>query len=506
MTSHLTTGRARGATITGAEGHLADIHATVTADSPRISGKPGPGLREIRDRVRAAIINSGQVWPSDTVTITVTPASLPGQGSALDLAIAVAILSAAGQVPPSAASDCLLAAELGLDGRLRPVRGILPAVLAAAAAGITTAVVSPGNAAEATLAPGITVISCPSLPAVLAWLRGHPDSGHTIIAPGAASTPDLPAGPTGGLPGPAVPPLTRRILEACAVGGHHLRMTGYPHPAIPALAAAAAALLPPLTPPEALEVAAIQSAAGILDPGRHPISRPPYQAPHLTVTTVAMLGGGPGTIRPGVTPLAHHGVLFLDNGPEFARDVLAALRQPLHSGTVTIARGGLTVQFTARFILIASMARCRCGSQPGCTCTPVQAARYQSRLTRDLGSYFDLLLHLTPASRRAEEGDTTSAARVGAARLRARHRLAGTPWRLNADIPGPELRRRFQPPPVALAAITRAIDKGQLSIQAASRVVRVAWTLADLDGQPQPGKAECDDALALHLGTLTPQR
>jgi magnesium chelatase family protein len=505
MTSHLTTGRARGATITGAAGHLADIHATITADSGsddlHTTDKPSSGLREARDPVRAAIINSGQAWPSDTITITVAPASLPGQGSALDLAMAVAILSAAGQVPASAASDCLLAAELGLDGRLRPVRGILPAGLAATAAGITTAVVSPDNAAEAALAPGITVISCPSLPAVLAWLRGDP-GGYTIIAPSAASAPDLPVGPGAGLRGPAVPPLTRRILEACAAGGHHLRMTGSPHADVPALAAAAAALLPPLTRTEALEVAAIHSAAGILDPGRQAISRPPYQAPHHTITPAAMLGGGPGTIRSGVAPLAHHGVLFLENAPEFARDVLAALRQPLHHRTVTIARGGATVQFPARFILIASMGRCPCGSTPGCACTPLQAARYQRRLTRDLGSYFDL--HLSFASGRPEESDMASAARVAAARAQARRRLAGAPWRLNADIPGPELRRRYQPPPLALAAVNRAIDNGQLSIQAASRVVRVAWTLADLDGQPQPGKAECDDALALHLGTMTP--
>jgi magnesium chelatase family protein len=496
------TAQTRSAVLTGAEGHLVRITAAVTP-GPNAFQIPGPSLRETRDRVRAAIINSGLSWPQGTIAVSVDPTAMPGQDASLDLAIAVAVLAAVGQVAVGAISGLVLVAELGLDGSLRPIRGVLPAMLVASAAGTTAAIVAPDNVGEAGLAPGVTVISCARLDAVLAWLRFRSTSDDAVVRHSAAAVPDHPVVPGGELADLTVSPLTRRVLEACAAGGHHLRMTGSRRAAIPALAAATAALLPPLSRQEALEVAAIQSAAGLLNPVSRPVTQPSYQAPHHTVTLAALLGAGPGSIRPGAAALAHRGVLFLENAPDFDRDVLTALRQPLHDGSVTVVRGGVTTHFPARFILIASMNWCPCGSQPGCTCRPLQAARYRTRLTDNLGSYFDLVLHVSPADRPdvgVVAADRTSAGRVAAARDRARRRLSDTPWEINAAIPGAELRRHYLPPAGSLADIQRSVDVGQLSNRAVGQVIRVAWTLADLAGRRRPGRAECDDALAFHLG------
>jgi magnesium chelatase family protein len=451
------------------------------------------------------VLNSGLPWPARVITVSLTPASLPKHGSALDLAIAVAVLTAAGAVPADAAGGCVLLAELDLDGSLRPVRGVLPAVLAAAAAGCTRAIVAQENEAEAVMVPGVTVVPCGSLRAVLAWLYGEPLPGQRVIPAGCtvAPAPDLPAE---GLAGLTVPPLLRHALETSAAGGHHLCLTGPPDAAIPALAAGLASLLPPLSPDEAMEVSAVHSAAGLLGSRHALITRPPFRAPHHTATLAAIAGGGPGTIHPGEAALAHRGVLFLAAAPEFARDVLHALRQPLQDGDMTVTRAGSTARFPAKFTLVAGTAPCPCGAWPGCACTPLQARRYRARLAGELGSHIAIWLHADGLAA-AEPGtgepgaDAISAARVAGARDRARHRLSGTPWQVNADIPGAELRRSWQPAAEALPPVSRALDLGEISARTAHQVVRVAWTLADLAGKPRPGAPECGQALAFQLGS-----
>ena len=499
------TGRACGAAIIGAAGHLVEACAVISNGPAvlRILGLPDDGIRETRDRVRAAILNSGQPWPSRAITVDLLPASLPKRGSSFDLAIAVAVLTAAGPAPAAATAGCVFTAELGLDGSLRPVRGVLPAVLAAAAAGCTRAVVAAENAAEAAVVPGLAVIPCRSLRAVLAWLRGDPFPGQPEIP--ASTTVAAPA-PVAGLAGLAVPPLVRCVLEASAAGGHHLCLTGLPGAAIPALAAGAAALLPPLSRDEAIEVAAVHSVAGLLEPGHPLITRPPYRAPHHTATRAAILGGGPGMIRPGEAALAHRGVLFLDEAPEFARDVLAALRQPLQAGEVTVARGGVTARFPAKFTLVAGMAPCPCAG-PEAACLPAGAPLPRPGWSANLAAYIGLWLDVTrpgPAAAgtadAAGDADAISVGRVAAARDRARHRLHGTPWQVNADIPGAELHRSYQPEAEAMAPIRRAADLGEISARAAHQVIRVAWTLADLAGNARPGADECGRALAFQLG------
>lgn len=502
------TAQTHAAAIIGADGHLVEITANISNGlaALRVLGLPDAATAETRDRVRTAIINSGQFWPGRAVTVTLRPASLPKHGSGFDLAIAIAVLAESGAMPVAAAGGCVFIAELGLDGSLRPVRGVLPALLAAASAGYTCAVVAAGNAAEAAMVPGMTVVPCHDLPTVVAWLRRELSAPQRSIHTEAAAPADVV--PASGLAGLAVAPHVRRALEACAAGGHHLSLTGHHGAAIPALAAGLAALLPELTPEEALEVTAIHSVAGLLASGRTPVTRPPYRSPHHTATRAAILGGGPGMIRPGETALAHRGVLFLADAPEFAVDVLAALREPLASGEVVVARHGRSVRFPARFILVASARPCPCGGQPGCACTPFQVRRYRARLASQLGSYISMWLQVTrpgpsdPGSPDdTGDSDSISSMRVDQARDRARHRLRGTPWRVNADIPGAELRRRYQPPAECLAALRRAVDLGEISARAADQVVRVAWTLAELAGNARPGPDECGQALAFHLGT-----
>ena len=499
------TGRAHGAAIIGVDGHLVEAEAVISNGPPAfsIAGLPETSVRETRDRIRAAILNSGQPWPADSITVNLLPASLPKHGTGLDLPVAIAVLTAAAAVPASAAAKCVFVGELGLDGSLRPVRGVVPALIAAASAGCMRAVVAEGNGAEAQVAPGIAVVPCQSLRAVIAWLRGQPSA-----PPPGVPAASIPAAPdvlsVVSLADLAVGPLVRLALEAAAAGGHHLCLTGSRGAAIPALAAGLAGLLPPLDASEAMEVTAVHSVAGLLSSRHATITRPPLRSLHHTATPAAMAGGGAGMTRPGEAALAHRGVLFLEDAPEFAAAALQVLREPLQHGQVTLARSGRTVRFPAKFILIAGMAACPCGAGPGCGCGKLQARRYRARFARELGGHIAIWLQapFAPATQTpGAEADVMSAARgVAAARQRARRRLAGTPWRLNADIPGAELRRSFRPAAEALAPISRAVDLGEISACSAHQVIRLAWTLADLAGEARPGAQECGLALAFQLG------
>ena len=270
-------------------------------------------------------------------------------------------------------------------------------------------------------------------------------------------------------------------------------------------------IMPVLEPPAALEVSAIHSVAGALRPDRPLVTEPPFCAPHHTATKAAIVGGGSGIIRPGAASLAHHGCLFLDEAPEFDRDVLDALRQPLESGEVVIARSGLTAHFPARFTLLLAANPCPCArtaaTGSGCTCTPLARRRYLARLSGPLLDRVDVKVELLPVGRaellsdqQLAEPSAVVAARVQAARSRAAGRLAGTRWRLNAEIPGSVLRRSFRPAAGALAPLERAMDRGLISARGADRIIRMSWTLADLAGVDRPRLAEIGAALGLWLG------
>ena len=498
-----------GAVLTGIHAEIIQVQATVAVGAPgfAIIGVPGDGTREMRDRVRAAVLNSGLAWPSGGITVSLSSPSLFRRGCGLDLPIAVAILATAGTVPADPATGRVFAAELGLDGRLRPVRGIVPVLTAAATGGgHVTAVIAPQNTPEAAVLPGTTIVPGESLGQVAAWLRGEPLAREPFRLP----PPDGAPGPVQheypGLAGLGVSAVVRQVLEVSAAGGHHLCLTGPRGAGVPALAAGLVTLLPDLTGQEAAEVAAIYSAAGLLGSGRARIARPPLRVPDHRATIAAVTGGGAG-LQPGEAALAHGGVLCLDDAAEFERAVLRTLAQPLRDGEIVIARGGAATRFPARFILVAGTRPCPCGESSGCTCTPLQTRRYRNRITGTLGTWLPLRAAIdrldvthVPGGQPSQDTDARSAARVAEARDRMGHRLSGTPWRRNGEVPRHELARTHLPAGDGQAVIDHAIDLGLIGNLGARHITAVAWTLTDLAGRSRPGAAECAQALAFWTG------
>ena len=508
--------------LAGVQGHVVEIEADIENGLVALFlvGLPDTALREARDRIRAAIVNSRQSWPQRRVTVGLSPASLPKRGSAFDLGIAVAILAADGGVAKERLAGTVFVGELGLDGRLRSVPGVLPSVAGAAAAGFGRVVVPPENAREALLVPGMQVVSAASLAAVICWLGDEHDSdcGNPVevMESGAGVAPVATAEAGDPLPRDLADvvgqPVARRAAEICAAGGHHMLLLGPPGVGKTMLAERLPTILPVLEPKAALEVSTIHSIAGTLKAASPLVTDPPFCAPHHTATKAAIVGGGSGVIRPGAASLAHHGCLFLDEAPEFARDVLDALRQPLESGEVVIARSGLTARFPARFTLVLAANPCPCAktatSGEACTCTPLMRRRYLARLSGPLLDRVDVKVELLPvgraellSDRQLTESSAVVADRVREARLRAARRLDGTAWRLNAEVPGSELRRSYRPAAGALVSLERAMDLGQVSARGADRIIRMSWTLADLAGVRRPGRDQIGAALALWLGT-----
>ncbi|WP_439946597.1 YifB family Mg chelatase-like AAA ATPase [Streptomyces sp. BBFR109] len=522
--------------LVGVEGVVVEVQADLEPGVAAFTlvGLPDKSLTESRDRVRAAVVNSGGEWPQKKLTVGLSPASVPKAGSGFDLAVACAVLGAAERIDPRVLADIVMIGELGLDGRVRPVRGILPAVLAAADAGYEQVVVPECAAAEASLVPGVSVLGVRSLRQLIAVLtdepvpeeepdeQGRPDPLLAgLRLPGAGSATGMHSvGAAQHDQGHDLADVigqasARTALEVAAAGGHHLFLEGPPGAGKTMLAERLPAVLPPLARQESLEVTAIHSVAGLLPPGKPLIDLAPYCAPHHSATMQALVGGGQGIARPGAVSLAHRGVLFLDETPEFSSHALDALRQPLEAGHVVIARSAGVVRFPAKFLMILAANPCPCGRfSPRrdnlCECPSSAIRRYQARISGPLLDRVDLRVEAEPVTRaelalRGARGESTAAVagRVRAARERAAARLADTPWRTNAEVPGHELRTRWHAAPGAMDEAERSLERGMLTARGLDRVLRVAWTIADLRGHARPDAG--DVTLALQLRTGVPR-
>ena len=467
----------------GVDARPVDVQVQLTGGSNAftIVGLPDKAVSEARERVRAALSAIGIGLPAKRVTVNLAPADLPKEGSHFDLAIALGLLIEMGAAPHDAAAGYAVMGELGLDGSVAPAAGALPAAIAANAMGLGL-ICPAASGAEAAWAGGDASILAPqSLIQLVNHFKGAqalsaPEPG-TLAAPQAA--PDLID-----VKGQET---AKRALEIAAAGGHNLLMIGPPGAGKSMLAARLPGLLPPLTPAEMLEISMVQSLAGLLEGGRLSQSRP-FRAPHHSASMAAMIGGGTRA-RPGEVSLAHHGVLFLDELPEFSASVLDSLRQPMETGDVLIARANFHVRYPARFQLVAAMNPCRCGygraSGRACGRGPNCEENYQSRISGPLFDRMDISVDLpavTPADLAALPGgerSETVAARVAAARDAQHGRTGAT----NAALTDANLAKIAAPDAEGGALLTRASEALGLSARAYARILRVARTLADLDGE-----------------------
>ncbi len=507
-------------TLSGADGHLVDIQVDLAHGvvATALVGRPDASINEARDRCRAAVTNSGFEWPSTRrVTILLSPADLPKRGSHFDLGIAIGVLAAAGKLPRQSLDGLVLVGELTLDGRLRAVPGVLPMTMAARARGMTCMVVPEPQAEEAALVPGMAVVGARSLLQVVAHLRGDeiPEappvepmvSGSLLSWRGESRTADLDMRDLVGMAD------ARFAVEVAAAGGHHLMLSGPKGAGKTTLAERIPGLLPDLSLEESLELSAIYSLAGGLPAGQGMIPRPPFRAPHHSASRASLLGGGSGRVRPGEVSRAHTGTLFLDEFPLFNADIIEALRQPLESGEITIARGEEAATFPARTMVVVALNPCPCGDyhptnrDNRCTCTEVRRRDYRRKLGGPVLDRIDIVRHVEPlrpheARDPLARPEPTSVirARVSAARERQQNRLEGTPWRLNADVPGPELVKRWPLGDDATRLLQDRVYAGGLTQRGGTRVHRLAWTVADLRGLDRPGADEADVALRLRTG------
>jgi magnesium chelatase family protein len=487
MLAHVRTGA-----VHGVDPFLVRVEVSLASGLPAFAvvGLAHGAVREGRERVTAALKNSGLDLPQRRITVNLAPADVRKDGTGFDLPIAVGLLVASGHGQARDLAAHVFLGELGLDGSLRPVSGVLPLATRCAQAGIDTLVVPEANAREAAVVAGLRVLGAPDLRSVVAYLDGTEALAETsvdvdgLLAHAASRGLDL-----GDVRGQGT---AKRALEIAAAGSHNLLFVGPPGAGKTMLARRLPGILPPLTLEEALETTLVYSVGGHLQGGGALVVERPFRSPHHTVSDAGLVGGGTPP-RPGEMSLAHHGVLFLDELAEYRRNVLEVLRQPMEEGAVRLARAAGSVRFPARFILVAAMNPCPCGyagdGTDRCVCDPAQVARYQGRVSGPLLDRIDIHVHVPPVPFRSLEVGGEGAAsdrvrcRVIAARERQRRRLRGAHGiHANGQMRPTELRRWCRPAPDVSSLLQRAVDRTGLSARAYHRILKVARTIADLAG------------------------
>jgi len=507
----------RSAAVIGVDALPVAVEVDVSVGLPVFTmvGLPDASVRESRDRVKSAIRNSGYHFPDHRVTVNLAPADVRKAGASYDLPIALGILAASGVIEPRHIDKIVLLGELSLDGSIQPIRGVLPVAVAARREGRSAMLLPSANADEARVVEGLHVLPVESLTEAVDALNRPLDEAVAFLAGLKANRPGVPGVPTR----PSShgdPPLdfadvrgqamAKRALEIAAAGGHNIMLVGAPGGGKTMMARRLPGVLPPLEFDEALDCTCVHSVAGTLQPGMALMRDRPFRAPHHTISEVAMVGGGSNP-RPGEISLAHNGVLFLDELPEFDRSVLEALRQPLEEGRVTVARAARTASFPARFMLVAAMNPCPCGfygdNRRACRCPAPQIARYTGRISGPLRDRIDLIVDV-PAAGTAqrdgteEEPSAAIRARILDARRVQRSRF-GAATKLNSSMAGAALREHCALDRKSAKLLEAAIQQFCLSARGSDRVLRVSRTIADLGGSPRIDSGHVAEALQYRL-------